>query len=71
MPESVNNLNSLTLTEAIKTGQIETFVLQQEAAGVAPVDISDFDLHLEKIIKQPQLVDQTSRLPYDDGLTGT
>jgi hypothetical protein len=71
MPESVKNLSSLTLTEAIKNGQIDTFILQQELAGVGPANATDFDLHIEKIIRQPQLVDQTSRLPCDDGSTGT
>lgn len=51
----------LSLREAIRTGQLHTFVVQEESRGVGSVDKAELMEALEAAIKQPQLEDQTSR----------
>jgi hypothetical protein len=60
----------LTLSEAIKTGQLQEFIAQEEARGVGPVDRAELDRALAKMIKAPRSKDQTSRSPSPDGSTG-
>ena len=43
----------LTLSEAIKTGRLEDFIRQEEARSAGPVDRSELDAALERVIKSP------------------
>lgn len=60
----------LTLSDAQKTGKLQDFVAEQEAAGIGPIDLAEFDALAAKTIKAPQLEDQTSRSASGDGSTG-
>lgn len=60
----------LTLAEAVKSGRLQDFIAQEEARGGAPVDRAAFDALAEKLIKAPQLEDQTSRSASGDGSSG-
>ncbi len=59
----------LTLSEALKIGRLQEFIVQEEARGVPPVSGSDLDRALELIIKPSQSEDRTSRSPSGDGWT--
>jgi len=59
----------LTLSEAMKTGQLQEFIAQEEARGVGPIDRGDLDRALSKIIKAPQSKDQTSHSASRSGST--
>jgi hypothetical protein len=60
----------LTLSEAVKTGRLQEFIVQEEARGVGPIDRGAFGSLLGKAVKAPQSKDQTSRSPSRDGSTG-
>jgi hypothetical protein len=51
----------LSLSEAIKKGQLDQFVAEQEAAGVGPIDRSEFDGAISRVIKAQQSIGRTSR----------
>jgi hypothetical protein len=51
----------LSLSEAIKSGQLPEFIAQQEAAGVGPIDRAEFDAAMGAIVKAPRSKDRTSR----------
>ncbi len=59
----------LSLAEAIKTGRIDEFIRQQEAAGVGPADERAFFAAAKRVIKPETQSDQTSRSPSGDGST--
>ena len=44
----------LTLSEALRTKQLDAFVRQEEARGVGPIDRAAFDALTEALIKAPQ-----------------
>jgi len=60
----------LTFSEAVKTGKLQEFIVQEEARGVGPVDRAEFDRVLANVIKAPQSEGQTSRSPSRGGSTG-
>jgi hypothetical protein len=60
----------LTLSEALKTGRLQDFAVQEEARGIGPIDRAELDALAAALIKAPQSGDQTSHSPPGDGLTG-
>ena len=52
---------TLTLAEALKTKRLQEFIAQEEARGVAPVDLKEFQKLAERLIKDTPQEDQTSR----------
>jgi hypothetical protein len=61
----------LSLSEAIKKGQLDQFVAQQEAAGLGPIDRAEFDGAVAKTIKVRRLEDRTSRSAGGGNSSGT
>jgi hypothetical protein len=61
----------LSLSEAIKKGQLDQFVAEQEAAGLGPIDRAEFDGAVSRVIKARQSVDRTSRSASAGNSTGT
>ena len=59
----------LTLSEALKTGRVAEFIVQEEERGVEGVDRNELDEVLSTVIKPPRSEDQTSRSPYDGNST--
>ena len=55
----------LTLSKALKSGQIDLFVQQAEAAGIGPVDRAHFETVVERVTA-PLPEGQTSHLPAGD-----
>jgi hypothetical protein len=51
----------LSLSEAIKNGQLDQFVAEQEAAGIGPIDRPEFNGAVSRLVKAPPPEDQTSR----------
>jgi len=60
----------LTLSETMKSGQLQEFIAQEDARGVGSIERSELDRALAGMLKAPQLRDQTSRSPSRDGSTG-
>lgn len=60
----------LTLSEALKTGQLRDFIAQEEARGVEPVNLKEFQDLAERLIKDTPQEGQTSRSPGRDGSSG-
>lgn len=60
----------LTLAEAIKAGNLDAFISQEEARGIGPIDRSEFGLLAAALVKAPQSEDQISRSVSGDGSTG-
>ena len=60
----------LTLTEALKTGQLQEFIAQEDARRHGPVNRAEFDAAIAAVTKAPQSKDQTSHSPSRDGSTG-
>jgi hypothetical protein len=61
------NEQKLSLRQAIQSGQLDAFVKQEEARGIGPANRAEVDAALERLIKQRQSEDQTSRSPSRDG----
>ncbi len=61
---------TLTLAEAIKTKRLQEFIAQEEARGVAPVDMKEFQDLAERLIKDTPQEDRTSRSHGRVGLNG-
>lgn len=53
----------LTLKEAMKLGQLEAFIKQEESRGVGTVDKAELDAALSRLITQPQSKGQTLHSP--------
>jgi hypothetical protein len=51
----------MTLAEAVKTGRLQEFIAEQEAAAIGPIDRSKFDALSTALIKAPPPKDRTSR----------
>lgn len=49
----------LTLKEAMRLGQLEAFIKQEESRCVGPVNKTELEAELQKLIKQPRSKDQT------------
>lgn len=61
----------LSLSEALRTGRVDAFVTQAEAAGVGPVSKADFDESVRRVaVTRPQLSGRTSRSQSGDGSGG-
>ena len=60
----------LTLSEALKTGQISKFIKQEEKRGIGPADRRKLDALIKRLAKQPQSKDRTSRSASRGGLRG-
>jgi hypothetical protein len=60
----------LTLSEAKKSGRLEEFIAQQEAAAIGPIEIDEFRALAETLIKAPPPKDQTSRSASGENSTG-
>jgi hypothetical protein len=60
----------LTLSKALKSGQLREFIAQEEARGVEPVDLKEFQDLAERLIKDTPPKDQTSRSPGRGGSSG-
>lgn len=58
----------ISLKKAIRSGQLERFIQQEEKRGVPAADSSEFDGALRKIIR-PRSKGQTSRSASRDGST--
>jgi hypothetical protein len=61
---------TLTLAEAVKSGRVDDFASQQEAAGIGAVDEADFEDAVRRIVKPPQSPDRTSRSASRGGSSG-
>lgn len=66
----MRNLNSLTLSEAVKNGRLQEFIAQEEARGIGPANEADVLKAIERLAKPPQSKDRTSRSPSRDGSSG-
>jgi hypothetical protein len=54
-------MKRVALSEAIGTGRLEEFIVQEEARGVRPADRKKLDALLDRTIKAPPAGRQTSR----------
>lgn len=70
MDDSVKNLRHLSLSEAIKTGQLQAFIAQEEARGIGPGDRRALDAAIKAAVTPRRSADQTSHSPSGDGSTG-
>ncbi len=57
----------LTLSEAIKTGRLQDFIAEREAAGIGETSQAEFDEAVRRVAIPPRLSGQTSRSPSGDG----
>jgi hypothetical protein len=60
----------LSLSEAIKKGQLDQFVAEQEAAGLGPIDRAEFDGAVSRVIKAQQSVCRTSHSASGENSSG-
>lgn len=63
-------MTSISLHQAISSGQLEKFIAQEESRGVGPVDRGAFDDLTAALVKAPQAEDQTSHSACGDGSSG-
>jgi hypothetical protein len=54
-------VSRLSLSEAIESGRLSDFIVQEEARGIGPIDHAEFDGAVAKVIRAPQSEDRTSR----------
>jgi hypothetical protein len=57
----------LTLSEALKSGRLQEFIVQEEARGIGPINRADYDAAAAALIKAPQSKGRTSHSSSDDG----
>jgi hypothetical protein len=60
----------MSLSEAVKAGKLDEFVLQEEMRGIGPIDCVVKNGAFSRMIKGRRSEDRTSRLPSDDGSIG-
>ena len=60
----------LTLANAIKTGRLREFIEQEEARGVTPASLREFENLAADLIKDTPQKGQTSRSPARGGPSG-
>ena len=60
----------LTLAEAQKSGRLEEFINEQEAAGIGPIGIDAFKALAVTVVKAPPPKDRTSRSSFDGNSSG-
>jgi hypothetical protein len=61
---------TLTLSEAIKTKRLQDFIDQEEARGVPPASLKEFQDLAARLIKDTPQASQTSRSRGRDGSSG-
>ena len=66
----MSDSSDLTLSTAIKTKRLQEFIAQEEARGVSPVDLKEFQDLAARLIKDTPQEDQTSRSPGRGGSSG-
>ena len=60
----------ISLSQAIKTGQLREFIAQEEARGIGPADSKEVAAAIFRLATTPtQSEDQTSRSPSRGGST--
>ena len=59
MIDKVKEANGLTLSKALRDGQLEAFIVQAEARGIGPVPRADFDDVVQRLATQPLSEDRT------------
>lgn len=57
----------LSLREAMESGQLQEFIAQEEARGVATIDEAEFENTASSVIRTPLPDDQTSCSLRHDG----
>ena len=67
MSTNANESSTLSLREAIESGQLQEFIAQEEARGVASISGDEFDETASKVIKTPLQGDQTLGSLHPDG----
>lgn len=60
----------LTLKSALSSGRLYEFITQEEARGRGPVDRAEFDGAVDKVIKERQSEDRTSRFESGGNSSG-
>lgn len=60
----------LSLSVALKSGRLEDFIRQQEAAGTGPADQAGVLEAIATVAKSSKPADRTSRSPSAGGSTG-
>ena len=60
----------LSLREAMETGRLADFIVQEEARGVESVEREELDAAIEAMIKPLRSEDRTSRSAARGGSTG-
>ena len=60
----------LTLSDAIKTGRLQEFIAEREAAGAGEASQAEFDDAVRRVATLPRLSDRTSRFPSAGGSPG-
>ncbi len=63
-------MDRITLSDALRSGDLEPFIQQAEADGLDAVDEGEFAARLAALIKAPPQEDQTSRSPARGGSPG-
>lgn len=60
----------MTLSDALKSGQLAEFISQEEKRGIGPANQSDLDAAIKALATQPRPEDQTSRSTSRGGSRG-
>jgi hypothetical protein len=60
----------LPLAKALETNRISEFVAQEEARGIGPIDRTDFDGAVTKVVKAQRSEDRTSHSASDGNSSG-
>jgi hypothetical protein len=68
--ESVKSLSMLTLSKALKNGQLQEFIAQEEHLERGQADRHSFDEVIKKAVTKHQSQDQTSGSHVRGGSTG-
>jgi hypothetical protein len=63
-------MRRITLNQALAGGNLEPFIRQAEADGVGPVDQTELEGRLGRLVRAPQREGQTSRSRARDGSRG-
>jgi hypothetical protein len=66
----MSDSSDLTLSTAIKTKRLQEFIAQEEARGVPPANLKEFQDLAKRLIKDTPQAGQTSRSPGRGGSSG-
>jgi hypothetical protein len=64
------NNEHLSLSRARRRGQLDSFIAQEEARGIGPIDRAEFDGAVAKVIKARRSEGRTSHSSSGDGSSG-